>query len=143
MRKKKTHFRHTETGRSSSPLGGGIILFGFVAFVVVSFYLWGKVQVDFVLRESDRLGEKKQTLQREVADLQVQVNALKSYQRIVTHARNRGFVFVSASNLKELSVDMEGVNLYPRGMDADLQYAGFVPMGISRRKSNSNQIERK
>jgi hypothetical protein len=93
------------------------------------------------IRESDRLAEKRQTLQREVAEFQVQVNALKSYQRIVTHARSRGLVFVAAANLKELSVDMKGVDMYPRRMDVDLQYAGFMPMGTSRRISNSNQIE--
>ena len=110
-----------------------ILLMGFSFVVLIAFYLWGKVQIDFVLRENQRLNRKKRSVQRVVDDLRIQVDALKRYQRIVELAKEQGMVFLSASQLDELTVDLNDVEDYRRIKDADVRYAGFVWLGSVRK----------
>ncbi len=121
-------------GGSDSRSKGRFILFGMVAFVLVAFYLWGKVQVDFVLRGNDRLEQKKRALQRELNDLRMQVNAMKSYQRITELAKKQGMVFVSANRLAELPVDLEGLDVSLNVQEYEFQVAGFHMIRVNKRK---------
>ena len=68
----------------------------FLAFFLTVLYLWGSVQIDFVLRENDRLETSRRELDRVVNDLRIQVNGLKSYQRIVRLAHEQGLVILPA-----------------------------------------------
>jgi len=129
-------------GGSDSRPKGGFILFGMVAFVLVAFYLWGKVQVDFVLRGNDRLEQKKRVLQRELNDLRVQVNAMKSYQRITELAKKQGMVFVSANRLAELSVDLDGLDVPINVQEYELQVAGFHMIRVNKRKRTPSNSEK-
>lgn len=113
---------------------GGLVLSFVVGFVMVAFYFWGRVQIDFVLRGNDRLEQRKRAFQRELDELRVQVNAMKSYQRIVDLAKKRGMVFVSASRLAELPVDMRGVETPLNMQEYELQYAGFNMIGLRQRR---------
>ncbi len=106
--------------------GGLILMMGFFSVALIVFYLWGKVQVDFVLRENQQLDRKKKSVERVVDDLRIQVDALKRYQRIVELAKEQGMEFLSASQLDELTVDLNNVEDHRRIEDSDVRYAGFV-----------------
>ena len=100
-------------------------LFWFIGFILISLYLWGTVQIDFDLRQNDRLKQEIESLQIETNDLRIKVNALASYQRIVTLASERGLVFLSANHKKELIVDWANQEISLEQEEAQIQYAGF------------------
>ena len=106
--------------------GGLILLLGLSSVALIAFYLWGKVQIDFVLRENQRLDSKKKSVERVVDDLRIQVDALKRYQRIVELAKEQGMEFPAASQLDELTVNLQDVYDQRRIEDSDVRYAGFV-----------------
>lgn len=93
---------------------------------VVAIYLWGKVEIDFIMRENTRLESVRNALQLEVDDLRTQVIRLKSYERIVALAKQQGLDFVPASNLSELPVDLKGLSTTKSFQNPDLRYAGFA-----------------
>ncbi len=100
-------------------------LLWFIGFILLSFYLWGTVQIDFDLRQNETLKRKIELLQVETNDLRIQVNTLASYQRIVTLASEMGLVFLSANHKKELVVDWKDQEMYLDEEEAQIQYAGF------------------
>jgi cell division protein FtsL len=127
MAKKRRKSRTYRKQRTRLSFYGGLILMmGFFSVALIAFYLWGKVQIDFVLRENQRLDRKKKSVERVVDDLHIQVDALKRYQRIVELAKEQGMEFLSASQLDELTVDLNDVNDHRRIEDSDVRYAGFV-----------------
>ena len=105
----------------------------FLGIIITSFYLWGKVQIDFVLRENDRLNLERQTAQRELDDLRAQVNALKRYDRIVELAKKWGMVPVTTSNLDQLTVDIEDLKTHPGERRLSLRYAGMGLMNTTQK----------
>ena len=100
-------------------------LLWFIGFVLVVVYLWGTVQIDFDLRQNDSLKLKKQNLQNEVNDLRIQVNALASYQRIVTLASEMGLVFLSANHKRELFIEWTDMDSDLDVEEQKIQYASF------------------
>lgn len=132
-KKKKSSSQQNKRKSASSSYGGGFVLLIFLGTIVTSFYLWGKVQIDFVLRENDQLNLKRQTVQRELDDLRAQVNALKRYERIVDLAKKRGMVPVTTSNLDQLSVDMKGLKTYSSEKELSLRYAGMGLMNTGQK----------
>ena len=109
----------------------------FLAFFLTVLYLWGSVQIDFVLRENDRLETSRRELDRVVNDLRIQVNGLKSYQRIVRLAHEQGLVILPASRLTEISVDLRGASEAAEEESWGIQMAGFgigdvIPSGKNR-----------
>ncbi len=129
-KKRKKPLRQDTKQRTAPSYSGGIVLFVFIVTIIISFYLWGKVQIDFVLRDNDRLKLDRQTLEREWNDLHIQVNALRRYDRIVEIAKQQGMVFVQKSNLDELSVDLEREKGNSKEKEISLRYAGIGFMGI-------------
>ncbi len=119
-------------GKKSSQRKYRTILFWSIVFIMICFYLWGTVQIDFMLRQNDSLKKKKQTLQNEIDDLYVQLNTLSSYQRIVTYAKKRGMIFLSVNHKKELPVDLENDNRELDEEEYGLQYAGFYLMDLGK-----------
>ena len=101
-------------------------LIGFSSAVLVTLYLWGKVQVDFVLIENQRLNRQRQMLQQEVDDLQIQVNALMRYERIVELAKEQDMDFITAAQLQLLVVDVEDEDSETGKSHSPVRYAGFV-----------------
>lgn len=100
-------------------------LLWFIGLIMIAFYLWGTVQIDFDLRENDSLEQKKQNLQDEVNDLRIQVNRLASYQRIVPIASEMGLVFLSANHKRELLIDWKNMDSDLDTEEYRLQYAAF------------------
>ena len=138
-RKRGKNRKYRKQRASPSFYGGMILLMGFSFVALIAFYLWGKVQIDFVLRENQRLDRKKKSVQRVVDDLRIQVDALKHYQRIVELAKEQGMEFLSASQLDELTVDLNDVKDRRRIEDSDVRYAGFVWLGSRPKKVKTDR----
>ena len=122
---KKKNSRKSSSNRSeSSPF----VLVGFLSLVILGFYLWGKVQIDFVLRNNDKLAHQKKILEQDIKDLQVQIEALRSYQRIVGLAKKQGLVFVSPTRRGVLSVQTDGSTNPMQKHTSDVKCAGLASL---------------
>ena len=117
------HFRRT-------PDKGIFFLMSLTGIAVVVLYLWGRVQIDLVLRENGALGQEKQNVQSEIDVLRAQVNSMKGYQQIIEKAKSRGMVFLSTARRAELPVDLKGLKSPVELQENDLQLAGMDPFGI-------------
>jgi len=126
VRKRSRSFIENKKKGTSAETRGGFTLLGIVGFVLIMFYFWGRVQIDFILRQNDQLRQEKQSVQRELDELLVQVNTMKSYQRIVSLAEERGMVFPSTSNLEVLPVDLTGIRSVLEKNAYKLEYANFT-----------------
>jgi len=124
-KKRKSPLIRKQRGRESSGRPRMVVFFFLASVGMIVLYLWGRVQIDFVIRDNDRLGGECQRLQYVVDDLRVEVSALKGYARIVGRAKERGMVFVSAARIRELPVDLEGIGPAPEVGGLTVQYAGF------------------
>ena len=118
-------------------LGGGWVLIFVLGLTMLGFYLWGKVEIDFVLRENDGLKDRKFALQRERDDLRLQVDGMRSYQRIVRLAKEQGMVVLSSNRMAELTVDLTGVDTYLSGEASGLKYAGIGLFGMHGGRSRA------
>lgn len=99
----------------------------FLIFILFVFYLGGKVHIEYVLRETEALGESKTLLERKAADLRVQVHTLQGYDRIVSKAQEQGLVFVNHNDIAELQVDLNGIDHFQNHSNSKLQLARIVP----------------
>lgn len=122
------HRRKTLKHHNKPVFGSANAILFFFALLITIFYLWGSVQIDFILRENDHLESERRELESGVNTLRVQVDGLKSYQRIVRLAREQGLVFVPASRLAEIPVDLRGTTELTAPETWGIQMAGF---GIS------------
>ena len=84
-----------------------IALFNLAA---VCLHLWGMVQIDFALRENDRLTEKANQLRTDIDGFTVRLHQLRCYNRITALAKEQGLVFVPAGQRRDLAVDLEDVD---------------------------------
>ena len=112
--------------RSATEGPGGVwILVAVLSFVMLVFFLWGKVQVDIVLQDTDSLESEKKAVLREIDALKVQIEAMKSSQKISALAMQQGLVYLSSGNVEELEVDLDGVELQGEIRKNDLTLAGM------------------
>ena len=111
------------------------MLFFLSVLALTVLYLWGRVQIDFMIRDNDRLSRERLHLQHAVDDLRVEVSTKKGYQRIVTLAKEQGMVFVLASRIQELPVDLDGIGPIPEADDVKIQLAGFDPGFLNIQKN--------
>jgi cell division protein FtsL len=93
---------------------------------IVLAHLWGRVQINFIVRRNEQLEEKKRKLQAEIDDLSAQINNMKSYQRIVKLAKEQGLVFVSTDQLEDLPVDLKNIRRPDSREQSGVAYAGLV-----------------
>jgi cell division protein FtsL len=145
MAKKKTYrkkkaYRKQKDSRSFHH-SGRILLLGILSVIMLSIYLYRKVEVDFSLRGNDELRRESQRIRSELGGLRIQVNDMKRYERIVELAKKQGLDFLSASQLKELPVDMKGMELHPEVEEYSLRYAGFAMLGNAKKmKQDSSKF---
>ncbi|HHS13489.1 MAG TPA: hypothetical protein ENN03_06935 [bacterium] len=104
--------RKKRSGKStgSSRFRGTFAFLALIVLILTVLYLWGKVRIEFDIRQAEALQEQKIRLEREIKALRVQVDTLKSYNHIVEIARSRGFVFVPPSRIEMLEVDLRGID---------------------------------
>lgn len=93
-------------------------------FVLLGFYMWGSVQINLVILENDNLLSEKEIIMQQVNELRMQMNRMKSYQRIAPLARNMGLLPVPAVMLDEIAVDFE--EQHKEKKKSRVQYAGFI-----------------
>jgi cell division protein FtsL len=111
-------------GQSNQAFWSVLAVAVFILFVL---YLGGKVHIEYVLRETEALGESKAVLEKKAADLRIQVNALQGYDRIVRKAQEQGLVFVRHNDIAELQVDLKGIEHFQNNSKSKLQLARIVP----------------
>jgi len=132
--------------RYNAPEGpGGVwILAAVLSFVMLVFFLWGKVQVDIVLQDTDRLESRKKAILREIDGLKVEIEAMKSSQKISARAMQQGLVYLSSGNVGELEVDLDGVDMQGEIRKSDLTLAGLEwwPLGLHQASEHANDGER-
>ena len=116
---------HTKSRRRKELISNRIwILFlGAVSFILIVLYLYGRIQINIVLREIDQMEQESASIQQEIDDLRLQVNVLKRYDRIFLLAKKQDLRAVRRSN--ELPVDLSGLEEEGIQVGDDLKYAGF------------------
>jgi hypothetical protein len=93
-------------------------------------HLWGRVQIDFAVRGNDQLRDRRRMLQAKLAERSVEIDAMKSYQRIAAEARRQGLEPVSAERLQDLAVDLRNLRP-PRSRSGPVAvYAGMLPFDM-------------
>jgi hypothetical protein len=131
--KRKRNRNRFQDDKDRHPGNNGIFLMIVLSSVMMSiFYLWGKIQIDLILRENGHLEQERQSIQHEIDDLQVRIDGLKGYQQIVQKAKILGLDFVSPERIEELPVDLQGLDHVIPQEENRLQYAGVEPFGIQR-----------
>lgn len=125
MKKRQKHKKSAAASSSQA----GFILWIFLVVIMLVFYLWGKVQIEFIMRQNDELSREKRMLQQKVSALRITVNRKRRYERIVKEARSLGLNFVAPNRLYELPVSTEELeNDVYRKFD-QIQYAGWTIIG--------------
>ena len=125
MKKRQKHKKSAAASSSQA----GFILWIFLVVIMLVFYLWGKVQIEFIMRQNDELSREKRMLQQKVSALRITVNRKRRYERIVKEARSLGLNFVAPNRLYELPVSTEELeNDVYRQID-QIQYAGWTIIG--------------
>ena len=101
-----------------------------VGFLLIVLYLWARVQVEEVLRETDKLAHERIFLEQKVNDLNIQISAMRGYERIAREARKQGLVPVRSRDIDELPVDLSGLPVYTVMPRAGWQQAGMQPVPL-------------
>ena len=101
--------------------------FLFIGFILLVFYLWGKVQIDFEYRKNQAFNEDKRKLEEEIKQLRVQIHSLESYQRITDWAIKQGMVFLSPHQIQKLPVDLDGIRNPVERDTEKVRYASLFP----------------
>lgn len=119
--------RSSSRRKKNSNSSGAFTLLAIASFVIFVLYLGAKVQVEEVLRETSELTQEKLYLERKVNDLNLEINGLKSYERISRLAKKQGLVPVESSDLEKLPVDFDGLSYFNIDPQKDLYHAGMWP----------------
>jgi hypothetical protein len=101
-----------------------------LGLALFAFYLWGKIQIDFAVRKNAGLQRQCESLQHDIDDLRVDINHLKSYQRVTDKAQELGLVFLGSDQIEELPVDLSGLR-----RDSGSPVRGTVLAQQSRKES--------
>ena len=123
--------------------GNGFLTWGAAVFLLLLFYVWGKVQVDFDLRDVEILRQTRETLQRQIEAVRVEIHTMKSYERIVPKAKALGLVFVPVDRQARLQVDLRGLPQKPSPTRTALRYAGMGWIPRSRSAADQKDDTRK
>jgi hypothetical protein len=109
----------------------------FIDVIMILAHLWGRVQIDFTMRRNEEWLGRKRRLQAEIADLSVQIDNMKSYQRIAALAREQGLEPVSAGRLQDLPVDLKHLHRAEPNRPAAVVYAGLMPFRLKSQPSDT------
>ncbi|HDQ46129.1 MAG TPA: hypothetical protein ENN17_11650 [bacterium] len=129
-RQKRTPVRRKAVSPRKNAGNGAVILLTLSGFVLVVLHLGARVQIEEVLRETDRLRQEKIFLEQKTGDLRIQLNGLRSYERISRLARNQGLVSVRSRDIGELPVDLSGLSVYTVMSRSGWHQAGFQPLRL-------------
>jgi hypothetical protein len=113
------------------PIGIGLVMLTLV-------FLWGQVQMNFIMLKNDDLIEERKRISREVDELCSEIHTLRSAQRIAQLAARRGLEAASAAQVQELPVDASGIRIENRS-DEKVAFADLSPVRALLPKSNPIQ----
>jgi len=99
-----------------------------IELVMILVHLWGRVQIDFAAGRNDQLLDRKRMLQADIAECTVQIDNMKSYQRIAAEARRQGLEPVPAERLQDLPVDLKNLRPTRPPKGPAVVYAGMFPL---------------
>lgn len=119
---------------------GAFSFFSFLGLALFLFYLWGKVQIDFVVRGNAQKKQAGISLQHEIDDLRIEINRLKSYQRITDLAITQGLTFLPPNRIEELPVDLSGLKPDVSDGENRIILAGMDPFSIRSKKQIKSWI---
>jgi hypothetical protein len=129
-KRQQPSLRKSRSSADSRAYRGLLSLIFSIEILMILVHLWGRVQIDFAVRRNDHLNDRKRMLQAKLAERTVEIDALKSYQRVSAEARRLGLEPVSAERLQDLAVDLEDLRApRPRSGPAAV-YAGMLPFGM-------------
>jgi hypothetical protein len=134
--------RHRQSQFFSTPSepafrrGNGFMTWGAAVFLLVLFYIIGKVQVPFDLRDVEILRQSREVLRRQIETVRLDIHTMKSYERIVPKAKALGLVFVPVDRQVSLQVDMKGISRKSTSGPTELTYAGMGWIPRSRKTAD-------
>ena len=127
--RKQPFVRKSSPPRDSRAYHALLALIFSIELVMILVHLWGRVQIDFAAGRNDRLLDRRRMLQAEIAGWTVQIDNMKSYQRIEAVARQQGLEPVSAERLRDLPVDLKNLRPVRSAKGPAVVYAGMIPLG--------------
>jgi hypothetical protein len=131
MTKRQQPFlRKSKSSADSRAYRGILSLIFSIEAIMILVHLWGRVQIDFAVRRNDQLSDRRRMLQAKLAERTVEIDALKSYQRVAAEARRLGLEPVSAERLQDLAVDLRNLRQPGSRSGPAAVYAGMLPFGM-------------
>lgn len=106
------------------------IILVFSHLIVLGLYLWGKIEIDFIIREINQLETDKNQLEREIYHLKLRIDQKKQYNRIVPLAKKQNLFFISTGNVSKLFVDYRGLKESTQNGRMEFRIAGLHSIKI-------------
>ena len=97
----------------------------FFHILVLGLYLWGKIEIGFMIREINQLETDKNHLEREIYHLKLRIDQKKQYNRIVPLAKKQKLLFISTNDVSKLVVDYSGLSVPFQNYMIDFRMAGI------------------
>ena len=130
-KKRRKYSKKKQTGKIKYSQSGKMAELVFLlSLIILVVHLWGRVQIDTVIRKKTEIEVKKSELLHEIDDLRVKVNIMKSYKQVVARAKGMGMTIVPPHKKDKLFVDIDGVFLTPVHEKYQLNYAGLGITGF-------------
>ena len=123
--------------KKGSGIPGLVLLLGLILLI---FFLWGRVHIDFAVQELQDLEFERESMIRDIEELQASVDALHQFQRISALALQQGLTFVNHSKRYRLPVDFSGLEaIYVP--ESGIQVAGLGPFNSNTRMQSVSPFE--
>ncbi len=127
--------------RKTSQKNACVLLWLMIVSGLIVVYFYGTVHLTFVMQDNDALKIRRQVLQQQVDKLDVRISQLRSYQRIVHLASQQGLVFLKATDIEDLTVDLEGIQQFESKQRPSLRIAGFFNLPKLKRKLSQQELQ--
>jgi hypothetical protein len=102
-----------------------------VNIAAILVHLWGRVQIDFALRENDRLTETKRRLETEIEGLRKDIEEVTDIEHIGAAAETQGLGITE--RFDDLIVDFDQSGAKERTPSGGAALASLAAGGMSRR----------
>jgi len=127
--------------RKTSQKNAYVLLWLMIVSGLIVVYFYGTVHLTFVMQDNDALKIRRQVLQQQVDKLDVRISQLRSYQRIVQLAHQQGLVFLTATDIEDLPVDLDGIQQTESGDRPYLRIAGFFSLPRLKRQFSQRELQ--
>ena len=121
----------SKTQKRRSGIPGLIFMLGLILLI---FFLWGRVHIDFAVQELQNLEVERESMIRDIEELQASVDAMRQFQRISDLAIQQGLTFVDHSKRVQLPVAV----YIP---ESGIQVAGLGPFNSNARLQSVSPFE--